>query len=257
MEPNARTYWLKPGAVHVWYRLTEGLDEHDLVAALAVLSPLERARCERFALERDRRDFAAAHALLRSALSLYGDARPAEWTFDTTESGKPLLAGSGARLQFNIAHTNGLVACAAAIDVNVGVDVESLDAGRVPNDVVSRCFSAREIADLDVRNGIDRLERFTELWTLKEAYLKATGDGLAGPLDGFTFEFDATSGLRFHPPDGTLNTEWQFALLAPSASHRMAVAVHSALPSDLRILTWSNGPADANLRVTRTSSTVG
>jgi 4'-phosphopantetheinyl transferase len=256
LELNARTYCLEPGAVHVWYRLTEDLDEHDLVAALELLSPLERARYERFALERDRRDFAAAHGLLRSALSLYGDARPAEWMFDTTESGKPSLAGTGFRPQFNIAHTDGLVACAAAVDVNVGVDVESFGSTCVPNDVVNRCFSEHEIADLDVRKGIDRLERFTELWTLKEAYVKATGAGLSAPLNAFTFEFDATSGLRFHPPDGTLATEWQFALFAPSASHRMAVAVHSGLRSELRILTWSNGPADANLGVKRKSSTV-
>jgi len=255
LELHPRTCRLEPGAVHLWYRLTGDFDEHDLVAALELLSPLERARYERFALERDRRDFAAAHGLLRRALSLYGDARPAEWTFDTTESGKPSLAGTGFRPQFNIAHTDGLVACVAAVDVNVGVDVESFGS-TVPNDVVSRCFSAHEIADLDVRNGIDRLERFTELWTLKEAYVKATGAGLSAPLNAFTFEFDATSGLRFHPPDGTLNTDWQFALFAPSASHRMAVAVHSGLRSDLRILTWSNGPADANLGVKRKSSTV-
>jgi 4'-phosphopantetheinyl transferase len=246
---------LEPGVVHLWYRLTEGLGERDLLAALEVLSPIERERYERFVFERDRRDFAAAHGLLRNALSTYGDARPADWTFVTSPTGKPLLGGSGSKVEFNISHTHGLVACAATADVEVGVDVESLDSGRVPNDVVKSSFSEFEIADLDVRIGIDRLERFVELWTLKEAYLKAIGVGLSGRLNAITFEFDGSSGLRFHPGDGTPGTEWQFALFAPSVRHRMAVAVHSRLASDFRVLTWSNGPADASLRVVRKSST--
>ena len=244
----------EPGVVHVWYQLTESLDEQNLVAALDVLSPIERARCERFTFERDRRDFAAAHSLLRRALSSYGDARPADWTFVTSPTGKPSLGGAGSGLEFNIAHTQGLVACVAAAEVSVGVDVESLASNRASDEVIRSCLSETEIADLALRDGIDRLERFIERWTQKEAYLKAIGAGLSGTMNRFTFEFDGSSALRFHPPDGTSSAGWQFALFAPSVRHRMAVAVQSGLVSEFKTLTWSNGPADANLRVVRTSS---
>ena len=118
-------------------------------------------------------------------------------------------------------------------------------------------MSESAIADLASRTGVNRLERFIELWTLKEAYLE---DNLVpvcpGRLNGFTFEFNGSSGLRFPSPDGTPSAEWQFALFAPSARHRMAVAVHSGLVSEFKTLTWSNGSANANLTVVRMSSVV-
>src|SRR5262245_19549161 len=71
------TKTLAPCDVHVWYRLTEALSPDELAACRSLLSAEERLRCERFVFERDRRDFAAAHALLRHTLSLYGDRGPA------------------------------------------------------------------------------------------------------------------------------------------------------------------------------------
>lgn len=53
---------LRPGEVDVCYQPTEAFDEVDVEQALAILSPGEQ---QRFRFERDRRDYAAAHALLR------------------------------------------------------------------------------------------------------------------------------------------------------------------------------------------------
>ena len=66
---------LAPGDVHVWYRFTDSLDDDAVQAEVAQLSPDEGVRCQRFVFRRDRRDFAAGHALLRRVLSMYDDVR--------------------------------------------------------------------------------------------------------------------------------------------------------------------------------------
>jgi phosphopantetheinyl transferase len=65
---------------------------------------------------------------------------------------------------------------------------------------------------------------FTEIWTLKEAWPKATGVGLTVRLDAFAFSFESSS-LVFHPPSGVRADEWRFALLEPSEGFRLAVAL--------------------------------
>lgn len=65
--------------------------------------------------------------------------------------------------------------------------------------------------------------RFLELWTLKEAYLKARGTGLSYPLNAFGFAIDGCGAIQFSPPPDD-RIEWQFALSAPTERHRVAVA---------------------------------
>src|SRR5262249_48960720 len=145
----------------------------ELAQALEVLSPSERARCNRFVFRHDRRDFAAAHALLRSALAMHEDLPPSSWVFLADSRGKPFLAPSQSAYEFNIAHTTGLVACALTKAGNVGIDVESVDRIVNSEEIARSHFSEREILALQECEGVERGTRFIELWTLKEAYLKA------------------------------------------------------------------------------------
>ena len=222
---------LAPGDVHIWYRFTESLDDDAVRAEVTQLSPDERVRCQRFAFGRDRRDFAAGHALLRRVLSMsvHDDGRSDTWTFVPDANGKPSLAHElGAQpLAFNLSHTHGLVACAVAHDAEVGVDVECVERGTDSRDIAERYFSAAELAQLDACPEGRRSAHFIELWTLKEAYLKAIGVGLAHPLDTFDFTFDGAGGLRFNAPD-TGSAAWTFALFAPSPRHRLALAARFA-----------------------------
>jgi 4'-phosphopantetheinyl transferase len=239
--------------VHVWYALTEQLDESVIAGARDLLSPAECARCDRFHFERDRRDFAAAHALLRRALTVHGDLSPAQWVFEHDALGKPFLAPGQLTIEFNLAHTNGLVACVLSNAGLVGVDVEQLDRAVNGDEVADRYFSSLEIHALRALTGVERQARFIELWTLKEAYLKAIGAGLSNPLNDFGFDLNGTSALRFNAPPGSSSTGWRFALFAPSARHRMAVAVRSDRDVVYTVRRW---PAEASVteRAVRMSS---
>lgn len=216
--------------IEAWFRETEALDAPALAEARALLSDTERVRHDRLVVERDRRDFAFAHALTRSALSKYdGTVAPAAWTFGTAEKGKPFLTSVTTRpLSFNLSHTRGLVACVVAPGLDVGVDVEALDRNVEADNVARRFFAGIEIDGLHALSGAERVARFIDLWTLKEAYIKAVGSGLSHGLDAMSFVFLDTDEIVFTPPSGVDATDWQFALFAPTPRYRLAVAARGA-----------------------------
>src|SRR5437868_14381917 len=99
--------------VRIWFRSTETMDDAAIAAATSVLSEDELTRYRRFHFARDARDYAAAHALLRRALSREDGRPPAAWAFDRTAAGQPFLRDAGeAPASFSLSHTHGMVACA-------------------------------------------------------------------------------------------------------------------------------------------------
>ena len=89
---------------------------------------------------------------------------------------------------FNISHCSGMAVCALA-DVPVGVDVET--GRRVKDSIMRRVLSPWEQAyvkeQIHVKEQPESVERFLELWTLKESFIKMTGEGLRIPLDTVDF----------------------------------------------------------------------
>ncbi len=153
---------------------------------------------QRLHFEAGRRQFALARSLLRQVLSAYEpDVAPALWEFQSSAEGRPFLASAfdHTGLNFNLSHTEGLVALAVCRHARVGVDVEKM--GRAPLAVAERYFSAAETAQLRVLPADEQARHFVRLWTLKEAYLKATGTGLAGGLSRMSFVFDSDAEFRF------------------------------------------------------------
>jgi 4'-phosphopantetheinyl transferase len=187
--------------------------------ARTLLTAAERERVARFHFEHDRRLQLAARALLRRSLSRWSEVRPGAWRFEADARGRPEIAAPRSRLRFNVSHTRGLALVGVTVDRDVGVDVEGVPA-EVPLDVVDRCFTPGERAAVLDAPPRDRPACFAELWTLKEAYAKARGLGLALPLDAVAFELN--------PPRLVLGDDpsaWHLELLAPTAAHRAALCV--------------------------------
>jgi 4'-phosphopantetheinyl transferase len=220
--------------VRVWYRFTESLSDSAIDSLFASFSREEISRCAQFAFHRDRRDFAAAHALLRRVLSLYADVAPEEWCFERDPGGKPVIASRHRMaLTFNLSHTSGLVACAVAHRRLIGVDVEPVaDLGN--EDVVAYHFSQAERDHLAACTPNERTTRFSELWTLKESYLKAIGAGLSHPLTTFRFAFEGEAGLRF--TGEAQSDDWHFCMFSPAPQYRLAVAVGPDASVECRIV---------------------
>ena len=213
--------------VRVWFQDTTTLDTEATRAAATALTAAERARAARFHFERDRRDYTAAHALVRRVLATLDGRPPASLPFGTGELGKPYLLaadGTASRWAFSLSHADGMVACAVA-GRPVGIDVERLDHAAAVDTLATHVCSAAEIERLEGLEPARRRERFIELWTLKEALLKAAGVGLSFPLDQIGFDIRPGDAIVLDAPATVDSHAWAFTLFTPGPFHRLAVAL--------------------------------
>ena len=203
---------------------TRGVDDGGVDAAVALLSGGERERFERLRRPDDRRDYALAHALLRQTLASSGSHAAADWQFTTDDRGRPGLANG--QLVFSLSHTRGLVACAVSTAGQVGLDVEAvrpISAAQIADDF----FSPEEQRQLELLGAPAAALRFFDCWTLKEAYLKARGLGIAVHLSdlSFTLGADAIGLERLNSLSADDDVDWAFVLDASSPTHFVAAAV--------------------------------
>lgn len=200
-----------------------------LAAYRELLSDDEVRRAERFLHSDDAARFVIGRALARTMLSRYAEVAPRDWPFVIDDHGRPELVKrppGAPDLRFNLTHTPGLVACAVTVGREVGVDVEHIRRP-IRKELPERFFSAREVADLRALPDAEQQTVFFDYWTLKEAYIKARGLGLALPLGQFTFlrTTGRAPSIVFAPELHDDAATWQFAQFWPTVAHRMAVAV--------------------------------
>jgi 4'-phosphopantetheinyl transferase len=147
-----------------------------------ILSPEERQRASRFHFARDRDRWVAARVHLRRILGEVTGTPPRDLRFCYSNYGKPALVGSSVR--FNLSHSGDVAVCAVCRTRDVGVDVEQI---RTMDDLeVLFCSiaSRHERAVFQHLSRDARLREFFRCWTIKEACIKASGEGLSRPVQG-------------------------------------------------------------------------
>jgi len=191
-----------------------------------ILDDVEKARAGRFLQGRDRRDFVAAHVLVRYLLAARGAGRPQEIALRADSHGKPRLVSvvRERNLHFNLTHTNGLVAAAVAEGVEVGVDAEAVDRQLADVDVARAVFTAEELTSLDEAESSSRRYAFFRLWTLKEAAAKMLGTGLSTPLQGIQVLGDPPQ-LMLLNGDKRKTGCWHIQVEKATARHLLALAI--------------------------------
>lgn len=199
--------------VRIWTFRTEGIDETHVNGWRRILDPIENARADRFVFARDRIQYLAAHAVTRQALSvLTPGVPPSAWRFIAEPNHKPVarVRERPAPISFNLSHTNGMVGVAAVAcpRIQIGFDLEALDR-RVPLEIANRYFREKEVAWLTSLPMADQPDGFLRLWTLKEAFIKATGEGLSRDLASFWFEMNPPR-IQFVPGSVEATAAWHF-----------------------------------------------
>jgi 4'-phosphopantetheinyl transferase len=219
--------------VVVYYARVPSGAATDSRALQHLLDEGERRRGERFHFERDRLIFSAAHALLRAALAArLGDC---EGGFRVDDFGKPELEPPVGTppLRFNLTHTSGLVACALVGGCDIGIDAEQIDLSRPLLELAEHYFAEAEITQLRATEGASRAAAFYRLWTLKEAIIKAIGEGLSLPLKRFAFTLEPLS-LKIEGGDAR---EWHVEECHAAPEHAMAIAL-SRPPGASAAVSW-------------------
>jgi 4'-phosphopantetheinyl transferase len=225
---------VSPDEVHVWSWSLERPAE-EIARLRELLADDERERAGRYLHRPAREQFIAARAGLRLLLGRYLALDPACITFTHGRTGKPALAGGG--LYFNVSHTQGLALIAVTRRGEVGVDVERLRAMPTHLDMAGRFFSPGEAAALRRLPPGATEAAFYHVWTRKEAFLKATGLGLAHGLERFEVSVPPDDPARIRHIDGdpAAGARWSLTALEPAPGYVGALAIEGG---GHRLLTW-------------------
>ena len=173
--------------------LNDDIAGFDIEAALPLLSDQRREQTLKFRYELGRKTCAAAYLLLRQGLQQeYGITENPLLGYG--EHGKPFIIGYP-EIYFNLSHCREAVACAVS-DHPVGIDVESVRqykdslVGFTMNEAEQRLITEAERPEV----------AFIRLWTMKEARLKLTGEGISddikAALDGERWKFTTVERLE-------------------------------------------------------------
>jgi 4'-phosphopantetheinyl transferase len=212
------------GAIHVWLALMPESGPPDPGA----LSDEERARAARFVFERDRAHYTFHHAALRGVLARYAGVPPRDVPLITRESGKPALACGPWR--FNLSHSGPAALVAVAGGREVGVDIERLRPMPDALAIAGRFFAPAEFGALAARYGAEPEPAFFSCWTRKEAFIKATGEGLQRDLHSFEVPVDPAASGPWR-----ING-WTVTGLPPVPGYACAVACEG---DPLPVCTWT------------------
>lgn len=190
-------------ALHLWYALTENVPPSALRDGfLGVLSAEEQERYSSLLGEEHRHSYLLAHALVRKLIAEKLGLNAADLRFAKDPRGKPRLRDVPGT-EFSLSHADGIVACIAG-DTPVGVDVEPIERGQSLEEIFSRFLGQAEKQELP---GAARAEKLIELWTCKEALLKASGVGLSRRIQDISILTDG-SGIRVQW-QGREDQHWQ------------------------------------------------
>jgi len=156
---------------------------------------------------------ALGRAPLRAVLAAYLGIAPEQVALTHGEHGRPLLAvGLDPSLGFNWSHSGGHALVAVGRHIAPGIDLECLRPRARALEIAERYFDTDEAAALAALPEAERSAAFLELWTAKEAVLKALGRGLAFGLGRLSIA-SAADRLQLRRLEGDDVGAWQLQRL--------------------------------------------
>lgn len=134
-------------------------------------------------------------SICRLILTQYINSEPHSLSFIRNQYGKPELEHNEQKIRFNLSHNNQVIIMVVCVNDDIGCDVEDPQRNVSIEPITRRYFSKQEHGEISHLEGEQQRQRFFQFWTLKEAFVKATGRGISLGLDTFQFQFQlATKG---------------------------------------------------------------
>lgn len=216
---------LSGSEVHVWSASVGAFSPvmgtlHDL------LSADEQGKAGRFAQDQRQRQYIVGRGLLRVLLSGYLDRPTQEIAFSRNPYGKPSVDGCS-WLNFNISHSDDVVAFAFARNRNLGIDVQKLNAHDVTPAIADRVFAPHELSGFGKLDEYQKQIAFSRTWAVKEAYIKGIGCGLSQPLNDLEVSFTNREQprIRVRGKQDSHTSQWELRELSLADGYAAALAV--------------------------------
>ena len=156
----------------------ESLDSENIKTGFEAMSDERKKESLALVTENKKLQKIAADMLCRQMIAEADGVDPSGIIIKKDKNGKPYAENS--RYKFSISHCGNLVVCAVSKN-DIGVDVEKIRNVRLKMAEKFACESEIEYIG-------DKLERFFEIWTLKEAYFKCKGTGLGADIKSVSFD---------------------------------------------------------------------
>ena len=196
---------------------------------LPLLLGRDWARYEKLARPGMRERFLASRLFLRYTAAAAVRTLPHLVDVAYLPGGRPYVRGLD-QIDISLSHTDETMVVGVTRRGRIGVDVERADRRLAHTGSEAQACTPFEKRRLDRGGESARNDTMVRLWTLKEAYSKALGQGLRFRFTEFGFALTGTSGARLVRPDGTATADdgWTFGTFTVGGSHVLSVAVYDA-----------------------------
>lgn len=226
-------YLLNSKKICVLWRRVSDMDDDIRSYWRSLLDQSEREKAHAFRFSEDRDSYLAAHSLLRQSLSTLTGIDPRSLFFSKGPLGKPELLDQSLSqsLRINLSHTRGMVAVAISPGFNVGVDVEPLSQV-VESGFGSYVLASEEVSELSKVPAQRYSQELISLWTIKEALIKASGQGMSAGLRDIVCGINSLQLLDPGPLPGAAH-EWRIWQHSQNNGFALSVAAHVAESDEL------------------------
>ena len=203
---------------------------------LALLPDSEQQKVQRYRLDKAKHTALITRTFIRLLLSQYEALAPQQWEFTVGELGKPEVKNASSPLRFNLSHNDEVIICAVGLTKDIGCDIEKLSRKINVSAIAERFFSPSEALLLK-----QTPSQFFQYWTLKEAFVKATGLGISQGLETFSFKIeeqpqaDYNDNIRLTFNENCkeeMAQNWYHRLLFPDDKHCIALSVNNKKQTD-------------------------
>lgn len=214
---------------HIWLVDPDEITDPAVIQAyFGLMNEEETAQQQRFLRPQDRHRYLVTRALVRTTLSRYMNREPHTWQFVKNAYHRPEIAPEQQQipLRFNITHTNGLIGCLVNLVQDAGIDAEDITRTTGVMNIANFSFAPEETKTLLACPESERKRLFFIYWTLKEAYIKARGMGLALPLHQFSFHRSNEQNICIDFSDDFDDhaQHWEFFRYQPTDRHILSLA---------------------------------
>jgi len=231
------------GSVPLWVFKYSAVSDGETRRLKTLLHSHELERNSRFLRTEHRKRDIICRGAMRELLCHYLRIPNKQLQLSRNENGKPYILSPVDDIQFNYSHSGDYAAIAICRGPQIGVDIEYCQRSSNLSAISQRYFAKEEVAALRALPPAAQKHRFFQYWTLKEAYIKARGEGIYLGLDKFRFELDEKKPddikIRFASVEFDTVDHWQFLQFASLDNYLVSVAIKDSdeayfLETDLR-----------------------